>query len=72
MMNDSRAARQQNAGLCDRCVHAEIITSDRGSRFYLCKLSKTDRRFPKYPRLPVLQCEGFTKREGSDDSGVAP
>ena len=59
MMNDSGGG-EQGAGLCERCEHARIVTSPRGSRFYLCRLSATDPRFPKYPRLPVLQCSGFT------------
>lgn len=47
-------------GLCDSCVHRRVITSDRGSVFYLCELSRTDARFAKYPRLPVLKCSGHT------------
>jgi hypothetical protein len=35
------------------------MTSDRGSVFYLCELSKVDPRFPKYPRLPVIECGGY-------------
>lgn len=35
------------------------IESDRGSVFYRCALADTDPRFPKYPRLPVLRCDGF-------------
>jgi hypothetical protein len=35
------------------------VTSDRGSVFYLCELSKVDPSFPKYPRLPVLECRGY-------------
>jgi hypothetical protein len=35
------------------------MESDRGSVFYLCQLSANDARFAKYPRLPVLQCEGY-------------
>jgi hypothetical protein len=58
MMNDSRG-NEQGAGLCARCTHAQIIQNDRGSRFYLCRLSATDPRFPKYPRLPVLACAGY-------------
>jgi len=58
-MNDTRGD-EQDAGLCACCVHALIIRNDRGSRFYLCRLSSTDPRFPKYPRLPVLRCVGFT------------
>jgi hypothetical protein len=61
MMNDSGRSGQ-DAGLCARCEHAHTIVNDRGSRFYLCRLSATDPRFPKYPRLPVLRCEGFEER----------
>jgi hypothetical protein len=35
------------------------ITSDRGSIFYLCGRSSHDPRFPKYSRLPVIQCPGY-------------
>ena len=56
-MNDSRA-EEQVAGLCARCVHAHVIRTDRGSRFYLCRLSAVDPQYPKYPRLPVLVCAG--------------
>jgi len=51
----------QAAGLCASCNNVRRITSDRGSRFYLCELSKTDPRFPKYPRLPVLSCSGYIR-----------
>ena len=45
-------------GLCATCVHARIVPSAR-STFYMCTRSFTDDRFPKYPRLPVLQCVGY-------------
>jgi hypothetical protein len=51
-------------GLCASCLHSRKITSDKGSTFFQCQLSFTDPRFPKYPRLPVLHCEGYAKREG--------
>jgi hypothetical protein len=50
------------AGLCAECLHARRRESDRGSVFYLCELSASDPRFPKYPRLPVLSCDGFKKK----------
>jgi CRISPR-associated endoribonuclease Cas6 len=49
-------------GLCATCKHTSVIRSDRGSVFYLCQLSATDPRFPKYPRLPVLTCPGYKRR----------
>lgn len=52
-----------HAGLCTECLHARRIESDRRSVFYLCELSENDPRFPKYPRLPVLLCDGFKKKD---------
>jgi hypothetical protein len=49
----------RSVGLCAGCAHVETIRSDRGSVFYLCKLSAGDPRFPKYPRLPVRSCAGY-------------
>lgn len=48
-------------GLCESCEHARPIESARGSTFWLCRLSETDARFPKYPRLPVLRCAGYAQ-----------
>ena len=39
-----------------------VVQSARGSKFYLCERSATDPTFPKYPRLPVLQCRGYEKK----------
>lgn len=50
-----------SAGLCATCVHAKVVQSDRGSVFVRCNLAQTDPRFPKYPRLPVLECSGYSK-----------
>jgi len=63
-MNDrpdqEQAARpDRSAGLCATCLHARVITTDRGSRFVMCELSKTDPRFKRYPPLPVRQCDGY-------------
>ena len=52
------------AGLCDRCVHQKLVGNTRGSAFSLCERSKTDARFPKYPRLPVARCAGYEERPG--------
>jgi hypothetical protein len=60
MMNDSRGPGQPAPpeGLCPRCVHVQVITSDRGSTFFLCRVSLTDERFPRYPPQPVVACAG--------------
>ena len=39
-----------------------LVESDRGSTFYLCERSASDPGFPKYPRLPVLQCRGYEQK----------
>jgi hypothetical protein len=50
-------------GLCSTCIHAKEMSNDRGSVFLLCLLSRTDPRYAKYPRLPVLQCEGYEPKQ---------
>jgi GrpB-like predicted nucleotidyltransferase (UPF0157 family) len=62
--NESVADQRAAPGLCADCTHARGIESARGSRFILCELSFTDLRFIKYPRLPVLACEGYSSKSG--------
>ena len=47
------------AGLCDSCAHQRLIRNTRGSEFSLCERSRTEPEFPRYPRLPVLECRGY-------------
>jgi hypothetical protein len=49
-----------SAGLCAVCRHARTVENRRGSRFWLCAMSRTDPRFPRYPPLPVLRCAGYS------------
>jgi hypothetical protein len=49
-------------GLCDSCVHQKLIHNTRGSTFSMCLKSRDDPRFPKYPRLPVVKCDGYAPR----------
>jgi hypothetical protein len=58
-MPDADEAERKQSGLCADCVNAQKIRSDRGAEFILCRLSATDPNFPKYPRLPVLDCPGY-------------
>jgi hypothetical protein len=60
MIDDSGQRRQGDSreGLCATCRHARRVANDRGSVFLLCDRSRTDVRFPRYPRLPVQQGEG--------------
>lgn len=61
----SPIARDANVGLCPACLHSRRVESARGSTFTLCELSRTDDRFPKYPRLPVLSCAGYQSAPGA-------
>lgn len=54
-------------GLCEGCRHTQIVESARGSRFYLCTLSRVDPSFPKYPELPVLACTGYQQKDATLD-----
>lgn len=58
-----------NIGLCEHCRHARVIETPR-SVFWMCARSVDDARFPKYPRLPVLECSGF--EEGNAASETDP
>jgi hypothetical protein len=62
----SSAIKRARIGLCVDCKHALLIESARGSEFYFCGLSVTDETFPKYPRLPVLECSGYAAKLGNE------
>lgn len=51
------------AGLCDSCAHQRVIRNTRGSSFSLCERSRVDPDYPRYPRLPVVECAGWESRE---------
>jgi len=48
---------ERSAGLCAGCRWARRVRTPR-SAFWLCERSKTDPRYERYPRLPVLSCGG--------------
>lgn len=54
------------AGLCSTCRHRRLVVNRRGSLFTLCRRSETDARFPRYPRIPVVRCDGY--EAGGEDS----
>jgi hypothetical protein len=56
------------AGLCDSCSHQKLIGNTRGSTFSMCERSKTDSRYPKYPRIPVEKCPGYEQKRGPGPS----
>jgi hypothetical protein len=49
------------AGLCADCRYSRRVESDRRSVFFMCERSQNDRRFAKYPSLPVVQCAGYER-----------
>jgi hypothetical protein len=57
--DDGGRARAGRGGLCPRCAHVRVVTSQRGSTFLQCLRSREDARYPKYPPQPVLVCRGF-------------
>ncbi len=46
--------------LCDSCSHMNPIVSGKGAVFVQCRKHFEDASFPKYPRVPVLRCAGFS------------
>jgi hypothetical protein len=67
-------AAQPRAGLCNTCLHQQLVHTTRGSVFSLCRRSRDEPdRFPRYPRLPVTACSGWAEREhevGGEGSGA--
>jgi len=61
-------ARKIEVGLCADCRFMRWTRSDPGSTFLFCERSLTDKGFPKYPRLPVLQCGGYEPGANELDS----
>ncbi|HSZ13438.1 MAG TPA: hypothetical protein VK790_05330 [Solirubrobacteraceae bacterium] len=53
-------SRSPRAGLCETCAHQQLVRNTRGSTFSLCRRSREDPAYPRYPRVPVLECPGYT------------
>jgi hypothetical protein len=60
------------AGLCNLCRHQRLVRNTRGSSFSLCRRSKTDPSFPRYPRLPVVECRGYEPAEPEPEAEAGP
>lgn len=58
---DRLAAAGVRPGLCATCRNARVVAS-RSSVFLRCALADVDPAFPRYPRLPVIECSGFDAR----------
>ena len=50
---------RQSAGLCGSCRHAVLRPTRRGTVYLRCALAGPDARYPKYPLLPVIRCDGY-------------
>ena len=51
-------------GLCDSCVHQQLVRNTRGSTFSLCLRHRNEpERYAKYPPLPVTTCAGYEPRQ---------
>ncbi|HYW07965.1 MAG TPA: hypothetical protein VE913_13475 [Longimicrobium sp.] len=61
-MTDTAPRSGPHPGLCASCRNVRVVDTKKGSRFFLCSLSDTDPRFPKYPPIPVMRCAGFAPR----------
>jgi hypothetical protein len=54
----------ERIGLCLTCRHARKVPAPR-ALYWLCGLSATDPRFERYPRLPVVRCDGYEAGESN-------
>ena len=58
--------KRVEAGLCGTCEHQKLVRTGRGSVFSMCLRHRTEpERYPKYPRLPVRACPGYSTVSGS-------
>jgi len=55
-----------NPSLCERCAWVREVVTPKGSRFLLCQLSQTDSAYPKSPPQPVVQCDGYQKKDKTE------
>ena len=62
--NSKTKAKPLRIGLCSDCLYMRQIESARGSIFYQCGRSASNPNFPKYPRVPVIQCPGHEPKAG--------
>lgn len=52
--------------LCETCASMREVITPKGSRFLLCQLSKNDPAFRRYPPQPVVRCNGYQSRDGTE------
>jgi hypothetical protein len=52
--------------LCETCAWMREVITPKGSRFLLCQLSQSNLDYSKYPSQPVVQCDGYQKKEQTE------
>jgi len=52
--------------LCETCAWVRVVVTPKGSRFLLCQLSQTDPAYPKCLPQPVVQCDGYQKKDKTE------
>ena len=58
--NASDSSAFDFVGLCSGCAYGQCVGHPRkGKAYWRCDKSVQDTRFPKYPRLPIIECLGF-------------
>ncbi len=58
--------------LCETCAFVQEAVTPKGSRFLLCRLSRSERAFPKYPPQPAVRCHGHRAKGRADEKDVKP
>lgn len=48
-------------GLCRSCRHAKLNQTRRGTAYLRCTRAEWDPALTRYPRLPVIECAGFSE-----------
>ena len=56
------------AGLCESCIHSQTVKG-KHTTFWMCRRSRTDPSFPRYPRLPVIRCRGYERERPATGGG---
>jgi len=65
--NKSRKDAGMIESLCETCQNLQEVNTPKGSRFLLCRLSKSDPAYPKYPPQPIVRCDGYREKEKIED-----
>jgi hypothetical protein len=55
----SSTTTPERVGLCWNCQHKRVVSTAKGSTFFLCGRSITEPGYAKYPALPVFRCAGY-------------